>query len=73
VGVGLPLPPLTATVTESAWAVVMLDEDGVTVTIGVDLVMVTGALLVPHAAMHKLRAIPIQAAAFFCKLLIPML
>ena len=35
VGVGLPLPPLTATVTDSGCAVVMLDEDGVTVKVGV--------------------------------------
>jgi len=35
VGVGLPLPPLTATVTESACAGVMLAGDGVTVTVGV--------------------------------------
>jgi hypothetical protein len=31
VGVGLPLPPLTATVTDSVCAVVTLDADGVTV------------------------------------------
>jgi hypothetical protein len=30
----LPVPPLTATVTVSACAVVMLDEDGFTVTDG---------------------------------------
>jgi hypothetical protein len=35
VGVGLPVPPLTATVTLSACAVVMLEADGVTVTVGV--------------------------------------
>jgi hypothetical protein len=35
VGVGLPLPPLTATVTVKVCAVVILDNDGVTVTLGV--------------------------------------
>jgi hypothetical protein len=35
VGVGLPPPPLTTTATERLWAVVMLNEDGVTVTAGV--------------------------------------
>jgi hypothetical protein len=35
VGDGLPAPPLTATVTVNACAVVMLDADGVTVTVGV--------------------------------------
>jgi hypothetical protein len=35
VGVGLLLPPLTATITVSACEVVMLDEDTVTVTLGV--------------------------------------
>jgi hypothetical protein len=35
VGVGLPLPPLTATVTINACAVVMLGAPGVTVTVGV--------------------------------------
>jgi hypothetical protein len=35
VGVGFPVPPLTATATVSACAVVMLDADGVTVNVGV--------------------------------------
>jgi hypothetical protein len=35
VGVGLPLMPLTPMVTVSDCAVVMLDEPGVTVTVGV--------------------------------------
>jgi hypothetical protein len=35
VGVGLPVPPLTATVTERGCAVVMLEADGVTATVGV--------------------------------------
>jgi len=35
VGVGFPLPPLTATVTVSACVVGMLAADGVTVTVGV--------------------------------------
>ena len=34
-GVALPLPPLTATVTVSACAVVMLEAEGVTATVGV--------------------------------------
>ena len=35
VGVGLPLPPFTTTVTERGCTVVMLEEAGVTVTVGV--------------------------------------
>jgi hypothetical protein len=35
VGVGLPVPPLTATLTDNDWAVVMVVEDGVTVIVGV--------------------------------------
>jgi hypothetical protein len=35
VGVGLPVPPLMATATVNDWAVVMLEEDGVVVTLGV--------------------------------------
>ena len=35
VGTGFPLPPLTTTVTDKACVVVMLNEDGVTVTVGV--------------------------------------
>jgi hypothetical protein len=34
-GVGLPVPPFTVTVTVSVCAVVMLVEEGVTVTVGV--------------------------------------
>jgi hypothetical protein len=37
VGVGLPVPPLTVTVTVNVCAVVMLDEPGVTITVGVVL------------------------------------
>jgi hypothetical protein len=33
--VAVPAPPLTATVTESGLVTVMLDEPGVTVTVGV--------------------------------------
>jgi hypothetical protein len=35
VGVGLLLPPVTATITDNACVAVMLDEPGVTVTVGV--------------------------------------
>jgi hypothetical protein len=35
VGLELPVPPLTATATVRGCAVVMLEEDGVTVTVGV--------------------------------------
>jgi hypothetical protein len=35
VGVALPLPPPTATVTVNPWVIEILDEDGVTETIGV--------------------------------------
>jgi hypothetical protein len=41
VGIGEPIPPLTATVTVSAWVAMMLDEDGVKVTVGVALATVT--------------------------------
>jgi hypothetical protein len=47
VGVGFPAPLLTATVTVRVWAVVMLDADGVTFTVGVifaGVVTVTEAL-----------------------------
>jgi hypothetical protein len=39
--VGVGVPP-TVTETESAWSVVMLDEAGITVTVGVVPVTVTG-------------------------------
>jgi len=35
VGAGFPVPPLTATATESVCAVVTLDTESVTVTVGV--------------------------------------
>jgi hypothetical protein len=38
----LPLPPLTATITDNVCAVVMLAGVGVTDTVGVVLVTVTG-------------------------------
>jgi hypothetical protein len=41
VGAGAPLPPLTTTVTVNPWAVAMLEEDGVTVTMGVTSATVT--------------------------------
>ena len=41
VGVGFPLPPLSETVTVIGWAVVMLDDEGVTVTTGVVFETVT--------------------------------
>jgi hypothetical protein len=49
VGVELPLKPLTDTVTVTACAVVMLDEDGVTATVGVDLF--PAAVAVPISVM----------------------
>ena len=53
VGVGLPLPPLTATVTERLCVVAMLDADGDTVTAGIvfgDGVTVTEAA--PEAPLY---------------------
>jgi hypothetical protein len=41
VDAGVPLPPLTFTVTASPCIVVMPEEDGVTVTVGVVLATVT--------------------------------
>jgi hypothetical protein len=35
VGVGALAPPLTVTVTDSGWAVVMLESAGVTITVGI--------------------------------------
>jgi hypothetical protein len=35
VGVGCPLTPLTATATLTAWSSAMLEDDGVTVKLGV--------------------------------------
>jgi hypothetical protein len=49
VAVGLPFPPLTDTPTVNACAVVMLDEDGVTATVGVDLF--PAAVAVPISVM----------------------
>jgi hypothetical protein len=40
----LPLPALTVTVTASACAVVMLEEDGVTVSVGVMSSAVSGVV-----------------------------
>ena len=52
VGVGLLLPPLTATVTVSGCVVVMLDADGVTVTVGVVLAgVVTVTVADPEALL----------------------
>jgi hypothetical protein len=49
VGVGVPD---TVTVTKRAWRVVMLDGDGVTVTVGVVLVaVVTATVLDPEALL----------------------
>jgi hypothetical protein len=45
----LPVPPLTVTVTESAWVVVMLDTPGVTVTVGVVTPTVTADDAEPEA------------------------
>jgi hypothetical protein len=47
VGVGLLAPALTATVTVNPCAVVMFDEDGVTVTVGIALATVTVMVVVP--------------------------
>ena len=44
--VGVELPPLTATETDRACVVVMFDEDGVTVTVGV---VFAGVLTVTEA------------------------
>jgi hypothetical protein len=41
VGAGAPFPPLTVTVTESAWVMAILEEDGVTTIAGVTLATVT--------------------------------
>jgi hypothetical protein len=52
VGVGLPVPPLTATVTVRDCAVVMLDAVGVTVTVGVVLAgVVTETVADPEALL----------------------
>jgi hypothetical protein len=51
VAAGAPLPPLTATVTDNACVVVMLDEPEVTVTAGVALVTVIGDEVVPVAPL----------------------
>lgn len=44
VGVGLPVPPLTATVTDNACAVVMLADEGVTATAGLTCCAVSGVV-----------------------------
>ena len=58
VGVGLPLPPFTATVTESGCTLVMLGADGVTVMVGVSI---TGPAVVPAPKISMAapyRAVP---------------
>jgi hypothetical protein len=40
---GFPLAPVTATITVIVCAIVMLDEDGVTVIVGVAFVTVIGS------------------------------
>jgi hypothetical protein len=50
VAVGAPIPPFTATVTVVPCTVVMLDGDGVTVTVGVTFVTVTE--FVPDALLY---------------------
>ena len=51
-GVGLPVPPFTATVTVRGWVVVMLDAEGVTVTVGVVLAgVVTVTVTDPEALL----------------------
>ena len=47
VAVGLPGPPLTTTVTVNACAAVMLNAEGVIVTVGVSSFTVTVAVPVP--------------------------
>jgi hypothetical protein len=57
--VGVPSDPETATVTESAWAVVMLPDAGVTVTVGVvgfGLVPPPSWLPEPHAPTERANA-----------------
>jgi hypothetical protein len=49
VGVGLPVPPLTEIATVNACAVVILDEDGVNATVGVDLA--PAAVAVPSSVI----------------------
>lgn len=53
VGAGLPLPPLTATVSVKGWAAVMLNDPGVTETVGVVFgwLTVTAEGDVPMAAL----------------------
>jgi hypothetical protein len=51
VGVELPAAPLTAIVTASACVVVMLEEDGVTVTKGVVFAEVTTTNVEPEALL----------------------
>ena len=46
----LPVPPFTATVTESSWVEVMLNEEGDTVTEGVALATLI-AVDVPDAVL----------------------
>ena len=53
VGVGLPVPPLTATVTLSDCVVVMLDTPGVTVTVGNTAVTVTADEAIPDALPYS--------------------
>jgi hypothetical protein len=54
----LPVPPLTATVTDRACAVVMLVDDGVTVTMGVDLMV--PPVLVPLSEIVWVAFVPFK-------------
>jgi hypothetical protein len=54
--VGVPLLPDTETVTVSAWAVVILEEEGVTNTVGVVL---------PALGVIKLRILPFLGPVLF--------
>ena len=51
VGVGLPVPPATATVTVSGCAVAILNADGFTVTVGALIAGVTVTADLPDALL----------------------
>ena len=79
VGTGLLPPPLTATATERACAEVMVDNDGVTVMVGVVFAGGGGGVVVdplpppPHAVNVAARLTATQSAAFCCKFFIHVL
>lgn len=70
VGGGLPGVPLSETVTVSAWAFVMVEVEGATVTVGVVSVGCVGVVPPPHAVSKSPNPVANQAPGHLPELLI---